>query len=111
VEFQFKKITAKEFTQQIKEGKARAVIKLSSKWSGTSHLMELALSALAIDYQDEVDFYQIDVDTDPGIRDEYRVEFVPAFLFFRDGNLVDMISGLIPRSTISSKIQLLINKS
>jgi thioredoxin 1 len=102
---QFKQINARELEQHILLAKTNAVVKVCSSWSGSSHLLSNALSAFASDYRGRVDFYQIDIDEEPEVTETYRVELVPTLLFFRKGQLVDMLSGLMPRKIISAKLE------
>jgi thioredoxin 1 len=108
---QFKQITSSEFSQQVLKAEANAVVKLCSSWSGASQLLGYALSAMANDFKGLVDFYQVDIDSEPELSEAYRVELIPTLLFFRRGKLVDMQAGLTSRKVILSKLELLISNN
>ncbi len=104
-----KTITGKEFTEWVVQSKANAVVKLFAEWSGASQLLGFALMDLANEYHGKIEFYQIDIDADPSIADQFAVDLLPTLLFFKEGTLVDKLSGLSQRRTISSKINQILN--
>jgi thioredoxin 1 len=108
---QFKTINAQELKDTILSKDINAVVKLCSSWSGSSHLLGYALSSFADRYIGQVDFYQIDIDDEPELTETYRVELVPTLLFFKRGKLVDKLSGLTPRNTISARIDMLVSNN
>jgi thioredoxin 1 len=99
------------FDRDVIQAKSNAVVKLCSSWNGSSQLMGYALATFASQYQHIVRFFEIDIDDQPEIAEIYHIELVPTLLFFREGKLVDMLSGLSPRSIISSKIEYLISRN
>jgi thioredoxin 1 len=105
---QVKKITSQEFVNNVVRAKANAVVNLFTQWSGASHLLDFVLSDVASQYRDQLEFYQVDLDTEPSLSDTYRVELVPTLLFFRNGKLVDKLAGLNHRQKISERIENLV---
>jgi thioredoxin-like negative regulator of GroEL len=47
----------------------------------------------------------VDVEKETGLDDEYGVIELPTILFFRSGNIIDHITGLVPKNVIISKIE------
>jgi thioredoxin 1 len=104
----FKAISQDQVNHQIIALKADAVVKLCSAFNGASQLLAYALAEFQHQYQGSVEFYQIDIDADPGLTDQYHIDLLPTLLFFKKGELVDKISGLTSRTMISSRIHGLI---
>jgi thioredoxin 1 len=105
-----KTISGQQLIDAVVESKANAVVKLFTEWSGASQLLGFALLDFANQYHGKVEFFQVDIDADPALSDHFRIDLLPTLLFFKDGKLVDKLSGLNQRKTISSKINQLINQ-
>jgi thioredoxin 1 len=104
----FKAISQAQVNYEIIESKVDAVVKLCSAFSGASQLLAYALAEFQNQYRGLVEFYQIDIDEDPALAEQYHIDLLPTLLFFKKGKLVDKISGLASRTMISSKIYNLI---
>ena len=52
-----------------------------------------------------VNFFTIDVERETGIDKEYGVIEFPTILFFKQGKIVDHVSGLVPKNVVISKIE------
>jgi thioredoxin 1 len=104
----FKTITS---ANEIICAKQNAVVKLYSAINGASQLLSYALADFAPRYKNQVEFYHVDIDESPAFPEEYHVELLPALLFFKEGRLVDMLTGLPQRTLIASKIDTLLTRS
>ncbi|MGQ0738852.1 MAG: thioredoxin family protein [Bacteroidota bacterium] len=98
-------ISKKEFRKKILESNQLAVVQFKAEWSGVCQIISPVYEALAGAYTDRVKFFTIDVEKDPGLDDEYGVMELPTLLFFKNGNLIDHASGLIPKKIIIDKIE------
>ncbi len=104
----FKKISAKQFVERIETSKANSLVKFTSAWNGSAHLLRNTLEDLALQYKGQVNFFLVDTEAEEELASAYRVESTPTLLFFRKGTLVDRLSGLAQKSTISNKIEQLV---
>jgi thioredoxin-like negative regulator of GroEL len=52
-----------------------------------------------------VNFFTIDVEKESGIDKEYGVMEIPTILFFKRGQIIDHVSGLVPKNVVISKIE------
>lgn len=105
---EIEKISADEFMERIVVNKVDALVKISTAWNGASQMVSRTLQSLALQYT-EVGFFTIDYEPESLLSVTYQVETEPTILFFKKGTLVDKISGLAHRTTISHKINQLIN--
>jgi thioredoxin 1 len=105
-----KTISGQQLIDTVVDSKANAVVKLFTEWSGASQLLGFALLDFANQYHGKIEFFQVDIDADPALTDHFRIDLLPTLLFFKEGKLVDKLSGLNQRKTISSKINQIINQ-
>jgi thioredoxin 1 len=67
-------------------------------------LMEPILEQLSNEYEQDVGFVSVDVGTSPDTAGKYKVRGIPTFLFFRNGEQVDRLTGAIPKAIFKSRI-------
>jgi thioredoxin 1 len=103
------KLTSEQFVDRIILSKADALVKVSSTCNGASQILYKTFQLLAEKYASRVNFFTLDFDSEAGLSETYRVEAVPTILFFKQGTLVDKLSGLTHRTILSHKINQLIN--
>ncbi len=53
----------------------------------------------------KVPVYQFDIDKEPDLSDELKVEVVPTFMVFKDGEMVWRTSGEIDGNMLYSKVE------
>jgi thioredoxin 1 len=101
----FQKLTAEEFMERIVSRETNAVVEVGAEWSGSSQVVLNTLTAVVRDQQSKLNVYHIDSEINPFIHKLYNIDTLPAVLFFRKGILVDKLSGLTSRTSISEKIE------
>jgi thioredoxin-like negative regulator of GroEL len=63
------------------------------------------IDALARDYAGRVLVAKLDVDANPATADRFQIQGIPTLLVFKDGQLVDRVTGVQPRGAIDAKLQ------
>ena len=106
----FKKINADQFLERIVISKANSLVKFSSTWNGSAQLLRNTLEDLAMQYKGKVNFFLVDTEVEEALVSTYHIESTPTLLFFKKGTLVDRLSGLAQKTTISNKIDQLVTK-
>ena len=101
----FKKISSEQFVEKIVAGKLNALVKFTSAWNGSAHLLRHTLEDLASEYSDKVNFFLVDTEAEEQLAKTYRVNSTPTILFFKKGTLVDKLSGLAQRAVLLNKIE------
>lgn len=98
------KLTAEEFMDQVVSRETNAVVEVGAAWSGSSQVVMSTLTSVAQTQSTPLNLYHIDSEVNPFIHKLYNIDTLPALLFFRKGILVDKLSGLTSRVSISEKI-------
>lgn len=98
-----KHITTEEFLQQVVSQEANAIVEVGALWSGTCQVMRSTLAKVVNHQHQTVALYHIDSDQCQHIHALYHIHALPALLFFREGILVDKVSGLTNHHTLEEK--------
>ena len=100
-----KKITKQEFKKEVMESQALSLVKFKIEWSGACQIIAPIYEELSKAYRGIANFFTIDVEKEMGIDKEYGIMEIPTILFFKDGKIVDHVSGLVPKNVVISKIE------
>lgn len=104
----FKKISAEQFVERIVLSKTNSLVKFTSAWNGSAQLLRHTLEDLALQYKGKVNFFLVDTESEQTLATTYRVDSTPTLLFFKKGTLVDKLTGLAQKATITNKIDQLV---
>ena len=97
-----KNLNSKEYYEMVQSDKL-SVIKMGAIWCGPCRVLAPILQSVSEKFED-VNFGEIDVDSQPEIAREQSVRSVPTILFFKNGEIVDKMVGLQQAEVYESKI-------
>ena len=100
-----RKITKQEFKKEVMESRALSLVKFKIEWSGSCQIIAPIYEELSKSYTGIANFFTIDIEKETGIDKEYGIMEIPTILFFKDGKIVDHVSGLVPKNVVISKIE------
>nr|XP_043617543.1 thioredoxin H-type-like [Erigeron canadensis] len=82
----------KDQFQKHVEIKKLAVVDFTASWCGPCRVIAPVLAEYAKKFPN-VTFLKVDVDEVKEIAEEYDIEAMPTFLFFKEGKIVDKVIG------------------
>ena len=75
-----------------------------AEWCGPCKMIAPAVHDLAQEYDGKLQVAKLDVDASPNVAMKYRVQSIPALIFFKGGEPVDQIVGAVPKGALKKKI-------
>ena len=98
-------INDRTFDSQVLQSDKPVLVDLWAPWRGPCNSIEPVVEKLAEAYGDQIRFARCNVDHNPKTPDKYEIKGIPTLLFFKEGKLVDKLTGLVPKSIIEDAIR------
>ena len=101
------KVTDETFQLAV-EVQPMVVVDFWAPWCGPCRVLGPVIDRLAERYEGRVTFAKLNVDENPDTPLSFRVQSIPALLFFRNGQLVDRTVGALPESLLATRLNQLL---
>lgn len=98
-----KKITNKEFAE-VKESEV-AVVDFSAAWCAPCKMLAPVLEEVSEELAGSAAFYNVDVDENPDLAQQYDIVSIPALVVLKNGDKQDVQVGFQPKDAIISFIK------
>ena len=107
--FTYTTIDEVEFNGLLREGSGRPfLVVFTAEWLGEGTIMDAIIEGLAADYDGQLGFYRMDVEASKNITHQMGIRRLPAIYFFKNGEISDHFSGMVPARTIQQHIDQLL---
>ena len=98
-------ISKKEFRKKVIGNQDLSLVQFRREWSGACQILSPVYEELASTFNGQANFFAIDVEKETGVDEEYGVMEFPTILFFKNGQVIDHVTGLAPKNVLISKIK------
>jgi thioredoxin 1 len=103
-----KNITSKDFPSQVLQAEQMVVVNFSSGKSGACQIFDPEFTAISKEYTGRVTFARLDLDDtekDDTLVSEWQIDGIPTVIFFKQGQEVNRIKGIIMREKLRKQIE------
>ncbi|MEJ2641687.1 MAG: thioredoxin [Desulfosarcinaceae bacterium] len=73
-------------------------------WCGPCKAIGPVVEELANEYGDRIKFAKCNVDDNPVTPGKYGIKAIPTLIFFKDGQVVDQITGMVARTKLEEAL-------
>lgn len=81
------------------------LVDFHAEWCGPCKLMKPILQTLKENVGDEISILKIDVDKNPEVSAQYRIQGVPTLILFQDGQILWRQSGVVQATELERIIK------
>lgn len=100
-----KEITDQLFEKEILKSEKPALVDFWAVWCGPCKMLSPIVEEVAGKYQGRFNFFKINVDDNPQQAANFQIMSIPTLIFFKGGQPVDKIIGLVSKEEIVKRLQ------
>lgn len=98
-------LTDDSFATALHQSALPVLVEFWAEWSGSCHIMAPILESLAESLAGSIKAMRMNIEHCPRTAKQFGVQTVPTLLLFRRGELVDSVSGSMPRSELAKRVE------
>ena len=95
----------RSFDSEIIQSDKPAVVDFWAPWCGPCKAIGPVIEELAEAYGENIKFAKCNVDENPATPAKFGIKAIPTLIFFKDGKVVDQITGMVAKSKLEDTIK------
>ena len=104
-------LTDQNFEEEvIKSNPLPVLVDFWASWCGPCRMLGPIVEELAKEFKGKIKIGKLDVDENSETAGEYEVLGIPSLKFFKNGKIVDEVTGVQPKEILSKKIKEIIDE-
>ena len=100
-----KDLTEKDFDATVGDGSKPVFVDFWAPWCGPCRSIGPVVEELSAEYGDKMVFCKLNVDDSPSIPGRFGIRSIPTMIIFKDGQVVDQITGAVSKSNLQDVIK------
>lgn len=97
-------VTESNFQAEVLDSRVPVLVDFWAEWCGPCRAIAPALEEIARDQNGKLKVVKLDVDENPDISGRYMVHSIPTLMLFKGGQMVERITGALPKPLLLSRI-------
>lgn len=98
-------VDEKTFEAEVLKADTPVIVDFGAKWCGPCRKLTPVLEDIETSFNGKAKLVKIDADENRELMKQYSVSGLPSVLIFKDGEPVERMVGLMPKSTIISNVE------
>jgi thioredoxin 1 len=92
------------FDEEILESDKPVLVDFWAPWCGPCKAIGPIVEELSQTFADQIKFAKCNVDNNPVTPSKYGIKAIPTLIFFKEGNVVEQITGMVAKSKLEEAI-------
>lgn len=101
-------LTGDNFKGEVLKSTEPVLVDFWADWCGPCHRIAPIIEEMAAQFEGRAKVGKLNVDDNAPIAAQYRIRSIPTLLFFKDGQVVDQVIGVVPKKMLADKLDVLL---
>ena len=101
-------LTDENFVQEVMDSTKPVMVDFWAEWCAPCRMLSPIVSELAQEYEARIRVGKLNVDKNPETASRFGIMSIPTLIFFKNGNVVDKLVGLHPKSVVQKRLESLL---
>lgn len=101
-------ITDKNFKDLVLKSALPVLVDYWAAWCTPCKILAPIIEELAKEYQGKIKIGKLNVEENQSIPTQYGIMSIPTLMFFKDGKVIDQLTGALSKQELKKKIEELI---
>ncbi|MBQ3641408.1 MAG: thioredoxin [Butyrivibrio sp.] len=98
------KFTEANFEAEVLKSETPVLVDFYADWCGPCKMMAPVVEKLAEQYDGKVKVGKVNSDDESALAAKYNIMSIPAFLIFKNGEVIDTATGAMPADALAKKL-------
>ncbi len=99
------------FEQDVVQSPVPVLVDFHADWCGPCRMLAPTLERIAQEFVGRATIVKVNVDTEPGLANQFRVASIPTLVFMRDGQVAGRTAGLVSETGLRDALNELVSVS
>lgn len=93
------------FESQVLQSGLPVVVDFWAPWCGPCKAVSPIIEKMVQTHAEKVQFAKLNIDDNAAVTQKYGIKSVPTILFFKDGQMVDKLVGMVTAAKLEESLQ------
>lgn len=103
-------VTDASFKNDVLDSEIPVLVDFWAPWCGPCRMVAPVVEEIADQYAGELKVVKLNTDENPQVASQYGIRSIPTLMIFQGGQKVDMVVGAVPKTTLASTLEKLLEK-
>ena len=97
-------INDNNFETEVLQSEKPVLVDFWAPWCGPCKAISPVIEDLAGSFSDDIKFTKCNVDDNPVTPGKFEIRSIPTLIFFKNGEVIDQIVGMVPKTKLEEAI-------